>query len=78
MLRIKTQTDYYVTEVTFEAPVDLGEVETIIRRSKSNSKIVAIYNNGGVIGVSVEQKRRIPEDQRVSMREMIGLNSVII
>lgn len=78
MLKIKTQTDYFLTEVTFEAPVDLAEVQQMIKRTHSNSKITAIFNEGGVIGVNIEQKKRVKADQSANIREMLGVKSEII
>lgn len=79
MLRIKSQTDYYVTEVTFESPVDLREVQEVIRGARSSAKITGIYNNGGTIGVSVEQKTRVHDKESVKrIREILGIESEMI
>ena len=78
-LRIKTQTDYLVTEVTFEPPVDLREVQEHIRGTKSNAKITSLYNSGGVLGISVEQKTRITDtDTATLVRELLGIKNHII
>lgn len=77
-LRIKTQTNYYVTEVTFEPPVDLKEVQEVLRASRSTGEVIGMYNNGGVLGISVKQRSKIPSDLDKKIREILGIDTMMI
>ena len=72
-LKIKTQTDYLVTEVTFQAPVDLNEVQQLVKETKSNAELTGMYNMGGALGVSLRQRTRVPAEVSEEVRRLIGV-----
>lgn len=74
-VKIKSQKDYLVTEVTLEAPCNLNEIEALMRASHGTGKITAMYSGGGVVGVSVEQKARIPESVAQKVRDLVGIEN---
>jgi hypothetical protein len=75
MIKIKSQTDYLVTEVTMEAPCDLGELETLMKKTHGTGKIVGLYCGGGVSGVNLEQRTRVPERVAQKVRDLVGVDT---
>lgn len=77
-LKVKNVTNYYVTEVSFEAPVDLREVQEWVRSSKSNAEVIAMYCSGGVLGVSMKQRSKISSSLDSRIRELLGIKNMSI
>lgn len=77
-VRIKVQKNYYLSEVTMELPTNLGELEDQLKATKSTCRIVSLYNQGGVLGVNVEQRTKIPEAVDDEVRRLLGIDSKIL
>lgn len=71
--KVKTQKDYLLTEVTIELPADLSELDAIMKTTKATGKIVVVYNEGGVLGINVEQKTKASESNSVKVRDILGV-----
>lgn len=74
-IKIKTQKDYLLTEVSVSLPVDLNHLDQLMRSTKATGKIVAVYNQGGMLGVNVEQKTRASETVSEKMRNIAGVDT---
>lgn len=74
-VRIKTQKDYLVTEVTIELPCALSELDYLLKSSRGTGKIVAVYCDGGVAGVNVEQRTKISETVAQKVRDLVGVET---
>ncbi len=74
-IKIKTQKDVLLTEATLEPNTDLNSLDQLMRASKATGKIIAVYNQGGVLGISVEQKTHISEAKSEEVRQIIGVGS---
>lgn len=72
-VKVKTQKDYLVTEVAIELPCDLGSLDYLMKTSRATGKIVAMYCDGGVIGINVEQRSKIPEAATEKVRAIVGI-----
>lgn len=72
-IKIKTQRDYFVTEVTLELPVNADEVDQLMRALKANGKVVTQYNGGKFPGINIEQRTRIPEHLAPQLRSILGI-----
>jgi hypothetical protein len=46
-----------------------------MRSSKATGKIVAVYNQGGMLGVNVEQKQHISEKVADEVRKIVGVGT---
>ena len=75
-IRIKVQRNYYLSEVTMELPTDLGVLDDLLKATKASGRIVSLYNQGGVLGVNVEQRTKIQEPAFWSARIRPAPNSV--
>jgi hypothetical protein len=72
-VKIKTQHDYLLTEVNIELPCDLNDIDYLMRISRGTGKIVALYNEGGLVGVNLEQKSKIRGGVADKVRELVGV-----
>jgi hypothetical protein len=72
-IKVKTQKNYYLSEICIEIPADMGAVDDLMRALKSTGRIVATYNQGGVMMINMEQKTRIPQNVDEQVREIVGI-----
>jgi hypothetical protein len=72
-IKVMSQRDFILTEATVKTD-DLNELAGILKAAKANAKIVAVYNQGGTIGVNIEQRTRIPEGVSAEVRKLVGVN----
>ena len=77
---IKTQHDYLLTEVNVDLPADraehaktLGELDYLMKASHGTGKIVAVYSQGALLGINVEQKTKIRGEAADKVRELVGV-----
>jgi hypothetical protein len=74
-INIKSQKDVLTTEVVISLPTDLNALDSLMRSSKATGKIVAVYNQGGIMGVNIEQKTHISEKKSEDVRKIIGVGT---
>lgn len=74
-IRIKSQKDCLSTEATLESDTDLNELDQLMKASKATGKIVAVYNQGGRLGVNVEQKTRVSGSASEEVRKIVGVRT---
>lgn len=72
-VKIKTEKNYLLTEVNIDLPVDMTELERELKSMNSSAKVVAVYNQGGTLGVNVEQRTKVPESVVAQVRELLRL-----
>lgn len=72
---IKSQKDVLVTEATLEKDTDLNSLDELMRAIKGTGRIVAVYNQGGRLGVNLEQRTRIAEKVSADVRALTGVTS---
>lgn len=72
---IKTQRDYLTTEVSVDLPCDLNDLDYLMRTSRGTGKIVAVYSEGGLLGINIEQKTKVREAVAAKVREVVGVET---
>jgi hypothetical protein len=72
---VKTQKDHLLTEVSIALPTDLNSLDSLMRSSKATGKIVAVYNQGGMLGVNIEQKTHVSEALSEEVRKIVGVGT---
>lgn len=77
-IRMKTQRDHYLTEAVIELPSNVGQVDELLRAVKTTGKMTVIYNDGGVIGINVEQKTKISEAKAAELRPLLDIQEKIL
>lgn len=75
-IKIRVQRDYLLTEASIELAADVKEVDEIMKASKSNGKMVVLYNQGCVQGINVEQRTKLSEVKSEKVRELLKLEDV--
>lgn len=70
-IKIKVQKDYLRTEASIELPADVSGVDQLLRATKTNGKMVVLYNEGFVQGINIEQNTKIPESKTAKIREAL-------
>lgn len=74
-INIKTQKDVLVTEASMESDTDLNALDQLMRVSKATGKIIAVYNQGGRMGVNVEQRSHISAKISEEVRQIVGIGT---
>lgn len=77
-IKVKVQKDYYQTEVSIQLPADVSQVDEILKATKTNGKMVVLYNQGAVQGINIEQHTKIPEQKTESIRGMLGIDDKVL
>lgn len=76
-IRVRTQKDYLLTEVTIDLPTDFKEIDEYLRGSRSSARVVSLYNQGSVLGINIEQRAKVTEAQSLAIRELLGISDAI-
>jgi len=74
-VKVKAQGDYLLTEVSIDLPCDLNDLDYLMRTSHGTGKIVAVYTQGNLSGVNVEQKTRIRGAAADRVRDLVGVQT---
>lgn len=81
-VKLQSQNDYLLTEVTIDLPLDreeqgklLGEIDALMRASHGTGKVVAQYSAGGLNGINVEQRSKIRGAAADKVRQIVGVES---
>jgi len=74
-IKIKSQKDCLNTKVAIALPADLNEIDAFMRSSNATGTIVATYNQGGLMGVNMEQNKHMPAKDASSIREILGIGT---
>lgn len=77
-IKIKVQKDYYQTEFSVQLPANVSQVDEILKATKTNGKMVVLYNQGAVQGINIEQHTKIPESKSDSIRELLGIDDKVL
>jgi hypothetical protein len=72
---IKTQRDYLTTEVSVDLPCDLNDLDYLMRTSRGTGKIVAVYSEGGLLGINIEQKTKVRGPVADEVRKLVGVET---
>jgi hypothetical protein len=76
--KIKIQKDYYLTEASIELPVDVEQLNEILKVTKTTGKMVIQYNQGSVQGVNIEQRTKISDAQAAEIRPALDIGEKVL
>lgn len=74
-INIKSQKDILATKFSVDLPANLNDVDQLMRLSKSTGTIFAIYSQGGMIGINVEQNTKVPDKVSGEVRNIVGVGT---
>ena len=77
-IKIKAQRDYLKTETTVDLPANVAEVDEILKATKTNGKMVVLYNQGCVQGINVEQNAKIGETKSTEIRKFLEIGDAVL
>ena len=72
-INIKVQRDYLLTEVSVEASADIKDVDDLLKATKTNGKLIVLYNEGHVQGINVEQRTKLSDIKADKVRRLLKL-----
>jgi len=75
-IKIKVQRDYLLTEASVELAGNVSEVDEILKASKSNGKMVVLYNQGCIQGINVEQRTKLSDTNADKVRQLLKLEDI--
>jgi hypothetical protein len=76
-VELNVQKDYLLTEGSAKLPTDLNEWAEKMKKNKSTGKIVAVFSDGGLTGVNIEQKTRATASESAKLRDAVGVDDDI-
>jgi hypothetical protein len=74
-IKVKTQRDYLLTEASISTDVNLSDLDALMKSMKATGKIVVVYNQGGILGINVEQKTKASEGNSEKVRDILGVGT---
>ena len=60
-IKIKVQKDFLRTEASVELPADVSQVDELLKATKTNGKMVVLYNQGFIQGINIEQYEKLSD-----------------
>jgi len=72
-VKAKIQKDYLLTEASVELPADVSQLDQILRATKTNGKMVILYNEGHVQGINLEQRTKMGSDESEKVRQLLSV-----
>lgn len=73
--RIKKQTDHLLTEAVVEMPATVDDVNEFLRSAGATAQLKVLYNEGGIIGISFDQKTKLSEAKATEIRKIAGVET---
>jgi hypothetical protein len=77
-IKAKVQRDYLLTEASISLPVDVSQVDEILKASKTSGRMVVVYNQGAVQGINVEQKTKVSDLQSTKIRSLLAIEDQVL
>jgi hypothetical protein len=67
-----------LTEASIELPVDVEQLNEILKVTKTTGKMVIQYNQGSVQGVNIEQRTKISDAQAAEIRPALDIGEKVL
>jgi hypothetical protein len=72
-IKIKVQRDFLRTEASVELPADVSQVDELLKATKTNGKMVVLYNQGFIQGINIEQNEKLSEAKSSKVRTLLDV-----
>ena len=72
-IKVTVQKDYLRTEASISPQTQVSEVDELLRATKTNGKLVVLYNEGHVQGINIEQNSKLGEADSNKIRALLGV-----
>jgi hypothetical protein len=70
-IKVSVQRDYLRTEASISLPAQVSEVDELLRATKTNGKMVVLYNKGYIQGINIEQNEKMSDAKSVEVRTLL-------
>lgn len=77
-IRVKVQKDYYTTEISVDLPASVSDWDEVLRATRTNGKMVVLYNQGSIQGINIEQKTKISPANSEIIRPLLEIESKVM
>ncbi len=74
-IKAKILKDYLLTEMTLDLPSDVAELNTFMRSIKATAKVTILYQDGGIMGISIEQKKKTTTGESAKVRNLLNIET---
>jgi hypothetical protein len=74
-IEIKVQKDYLTTEASVCLPAQISEVDELLKATKTNGKMVVLYNQGYVQGINITQNTKIADGKSDEIRKILEVDT---
>lgn len=72
-IKIKVQKDFLRTEASVELPADVSQVDELLKATKTNGKMVVLYNQGFIQGINIEQNEKLSDAKSSKVRAFLDV-----
>jgi hypothetical protein len=72
-IKVTVQRDYLRTEASISPHTQVSEVDELLRSTKTNGKLVVLYNEGHVQGINIEQNTKITDAKSAEVRAIVAV-----
>lgn len=73
-IKINVQKDFLRTEASISLPASVADVDDLLRATKTNGKMIVLYNQGFIQGINVEQNTKLSDKKSVEIRAMLDIS----
>lgn len=77
-IKITAQRDYLKTEASLSPQTPVSEVDELLKATKTNGKLVVLYNEGHIQGINIEQNSRLGQEQSEKVRQLIAVKDKVL
>jgi hypothetical protein len=72
-IKISVQRDYLRTEASVSLPAQVAEVDELLRATKTDGKLIVLYNKGYIQGINIEQNEKLTDAKSSQIRTMLNV-----
>jgi CBS domain-containing protein len=72
-IKITVQKDYLRTEASIFPHTPVSDVDELLRATKTNGKLVVLYNEGHVQGINIEQNTKLSDTKSAEVRAIVDV-----
>jgi len=72
-IKVSVQRDYLLTEASISLPASVSDVDEVMKASKTNGKLIILYNEGHVQGINIEQRTKISDAKSAEVRNIVAV-----
>jgi hypothetical protein len=73
-VKVTVQKDYLRTEASISPQTPVSEVDELLKLTKTNGKLVVLYNEGHIQGINIEQNTKITDAKSAEVRAIVKVS----